>query len=600
MKKRNPFSIAMALPVFSWGKGYSRATLVSDAIAGVIVTMMLIPQALAYALLAGLPPQTGLYASLLPLLAYSLSGSSGPLSVGPFAITSIMTATALTATFPAIPLAAGAVLADADVLASQYLSGAVMLALMSGLFSVAFGVFRLGFLTNFISFPVVTGFISASVLVIASSQLSHLLGVDINTSNLVSVVTSTMQHISQTNLYTLMMALGSYVFLTFMPKLLHLVVFKLTHSTFLADALSKTAPVLAMLLAVLAVITFNLEVRGVAVVGNIPAGLPHLSIPEWQSLTWNREIWESLLRSALLISIIGFVSSLSAAQSFAAGQRQRINPNQEAISLGLSNIAAGVSGGFPVSASLSRSAVSFKAGAKTPATSAFAAIGIAVSCLYLTPYLYYLPVATLAAMIVVALLSLFDVKAIKRTWEFNRKDFSALCITMIFTLTSGVEWGLISGVLLSIGFHLYRSSHPFVAILGRVPGTEHFRNVDRYSVITHPALISFRVDASLYFANARFLEDKVNELVASHPQAKHLVMMCYSVNDVDVSALESLFKINQELKDAGITFHLSEVKGPIMDRLKRSNFLTQMTGNLYMSHYQAWTDLTAQVSESLD
>ena len=257
-------------------------------------------------------------------------------------------------------------------------------------------------------------------------------------------------------------------------------------------------------------------------------------------------------------------------------------------------MSAGLSGAFPVAASLSRSAVSFNAGAKTPATSAFAAVGMAISCLFLTPYLYYLPIVTLASMIFLAVLSLFDFKAMQRTWVFNRKDFSALLLTMLLTLLNGVEWGLVSGVLLSIALHLYRSSHPHVAVLGRVPETEHFRNIERHEVITDPEIISFRIDESLYFANARFLEDRVNELVASNPKANHLILMCSAINDIDASALESLFEINQYLKDADMMFHLSEVKGPVLDRIKRSDFLQQLTGNLYLSHYSAWRDLTSQ------
>lgn len=577
----NNSKTAKRLPFLGWAKDYDRTTFVADSIAAMVITIMLIPQSLAYALLAGLPPQLGLYASLLPLVAYALLGSSGPLSVGPFAITSIMTATALGATFQGAST-------------SDFVAGAVMLAFITGVFLLSFGVFRLGFLTNFISFPVVTGFISASAIVIASSQVGNLLGININTSSFFDVIISTVEHIHETHTETLLLGLCSLIFLYTVPKIIRAVVLKLTPSVFIADSVSKTAPILAMLAAILAVVIFDLEHKNVVLLGDIPQGLPTLALPDWQQLSWDFTTWKSLISSALLISIIGFVSSLSAAQAFATKQRQRINPNQEALSLGVANISAGLSGAFPVAASLSRSAVSFNAGAKTPATSAYTAIGMAVSCLFLTPYLYYLPVVTLAALILLAVLSLFDFKAMQRTWAFNRQDFAALLITMLLTLLQGVEWGLVSGVLLSIGLHLYRSSHPHVAVLGRVPSTEHFRNIDRHDVITDPEIISFRVDASLYFANARFLEDRVNELVASNPKARHLILMCSAINDIDASALESLYDINQYLKSAGMQLHLSEVKGPILDRIKRSDFLEQMTGNLYLSHYLAWKDLIEQ------
>ncbi|OUS41255.1 sodium-independent anion transporter [Oleispira antarctica] len=544
--------------------------------------MMLIPQSLAYAMLAGLPPQAGLYASLLPLVAYALLGSSGPLSVGPFAITSIMTATAL-----------GSLFANNNFSPEQMLVAAAMLALFSGLFLLAFGLFRLGFLTNFISFPVVTGFIAASAIIIASSQLGSILGLEINSDDFFHTLVQAGQQIDQVNTPTLIFSLLLIVFLYFVPKLLRALIFKLSQHTLLADSLSKATPVLAIILSIGAVIFFDLQRYGIQVVGDIPAGLPSFSLPDWQSLNLSNQEWKGLLNSALLISIIGFISSLSAAQTFAAKQRQRINPNQEAIALGVANISASCSGAFPVSASLSRSAVSFNAGAKTPAASALTAISIFLCCLFLTPYLFYLPIVTLAAMILLAVISLFDLQAIKRTFAYSLKDFSALMITLILTLTQGLEWGLIAGILVSIVLHLYRSSSPHIALLGRVPNTEHFRNVDRHDVITDDAIISLRIDASLYFANARFLADKINELVAQHPKAKHLILTCSAINDIDASALESLLAVNQYLTEAGMRFHLSEVKGPVLDRLQRSHFIDQLNGNIYLSHHQAWTDLTS-------
>ncbi|MFT6114138.1 MAG: SulP family sulfate permease [Oleispira sp.] len=268
-----------------------------------------------------------------------------------------------------------------------------------------------------------------------------------------------------------------------------------------------------------------------------------------------------------------------------------MNPNQEAIALGIANLSAGCSSAFPVSASLSRSAVSFNAGAKTPAASALTAISIFLFCVFLTPYLYYLPIVTLAAMILLAVISLFDLAAIKRTLAYSLKDFSALIITFTLTLTQGLEWGLIAGIVVSIALHLYRSSSPHVALLGQVPNTEHFRNIERHNVITDETILSVRIDASLYFANARFLADKINQLVAQSPNAKHLILNCSAINDIDASAVESLLAVNLYLKEAKINFHLSEVKGPVMDRLMRSEFINTLTGTIYLSHQQAWSDL---------
>ena len=569
------------LPFLKWAKNYQKSTFLDDSIAALVISMMLIPQSLAYAMLAGLPPQAGLYASLLPLIAYALLGSSGPLSVGPFAITSIMTATAL----------AGSI-ATNNFTPSQSLIAAAMLALFSGLFLLAFGFFRLGFLTNFISFPVVTGFIAASAMIIASSQFGSIFGLTIHSDDFFHTLTQVVQQLDQVNIPTLIFSLLLLLFLFFVPKSLRSLILKFTQHELLADSLSKATPVLAIVISIVAVISFDLQSMGIKVIGDIPSGLPVLSVPDWQSLELSNKDWKGLLNSALLISIIGFISSLSAAQTFAAKQRQRINPNQEAIALGIANLSASASSAFPVSASLSRSAVSFNAGAKTPAASALTAISIFLCCLYLTPYLYYLPIVTLAAMILLAVITLFDLKAIKRTYAYSLKDFSALMITLILTLTQGLEWGLISGILVSIGLHLYRSSSPHSAILGLVPNTEHFRNVERHDVITDDEIISLRIDASLYFANTRFLADKINELVALHPKAKHLVLTCSAINDIDASAIESLLAVNMYLTEAGMSFHLSEVKGPVMDRLQRSSFIEQLNGNIYLSHHQAWLDLT--------
>jgi SulP family sulfate permease len=569
------------LPFLTWSKGYKKSTFFDDSIAALVISMMLIPQSLAYAMLAGLPPQAGLYASLLPLIAYAVLGSSGPLSVGPFAITSIMTATALATLF-----------SQSHYSTEQMLIAASILALLSGCCLLAFGLFRFGFLTNFISFPVVTGFISASTLIIASSQFGSILGLTLNNDNLFQIIEDIIQKFEHIHLITLLLSIALLLFLYGVPKLLRRVIYTLSQHELLADSLSKITPILAMIFSSVLVYAFDLTDYGIQVVGNIPVGLPHFSIPDWQTLDLDRQDWKGLLNSAILISIIGFISSLSAAQTFAAKQRQRINPNQEAIALGIANLSAGCSSAFPVSASLSRSAVSFNAGAKTPAASALTAISIVIFCLFLTPYLYYLPIVTLAAMILLAVISLFDLAAMKRTLAYSLKDFSALIITFSLTLTQGLEWGLIAGIVVSIALHLYRSSSPHFAILGQVPNTEHFRNINRHKVITDESILSVRIDASLYFANARFLVDKINELVAQSPKAKHFILNCSAINDIDASAVESLLAVNLNLKEAGIDFHLSEVKGPVMDRLKRSEFINTLTGNIYLSHQQAWSDLT--------
>jgi SulP family sulfate permease len=571
-------SVKKFFPILTWSKDYRLDFFRDDVIAAIIIAMLLVPQSLAYALLAGLPPQLGLYASILPLLIYAIFGTSSTLSVGPFAISSIMTASALATVFP-----------DGSLV--NYLAGAAVLALFSGAFLLLFGLLRLGLLSNFLSFPVVSGFVSASAVVIIVSQVGHLLGVHSSGGSLSALVNSLFSQLDHINLYTMLVGFTSYLLLWSMPASLKrlAIVFGLAESW--AALLSKATPIIVIVIAACAVQLFALDKQGVAIVGAIPQGLPAIQIAVWTDLEWDMSTWKSLLTSAILISIIGFVSALSVAQSFAAKRRERIDPNQEAIGLGLANLASGISGAFPLFASLSRSAVSFNAGARTPAAGAFGAIGVAITAVFFTSALYFLPIATLAAMIMLAVTSLIDIDAMKRTWGYSRQDFAAWLLTVVITLAQGVELGLICGVVLAIALHLYNSSNPHIAVLGKVAGTEHFRNVDRHAVELCEEFVSFRVDESLYFANARFLEDKVNALVAEHPCAKHFVLLCSAINKIDSTGLESLGAINQLLIEAGIKFHLSEVKGPVLDRLKQTDFLARLSGNVYLSHYQAWTSL---------
>jgi SulP family sulfate permease len=320
----------------------------------------------------------------------------------------------------------------------------------------------------------------------------------------------------------------------------------------------------------------------VKIVGDVPRGLPPLTLP-----VFSGEVWSQLFGAAVLISIIGFVESVSVAQTLAAKRRQRIVPDQELIGLGASNIAAAISGGYPVTGGFARSVVNFDAGAETPAAGAFTAIGIAFAALFLTPLLYFLPIATLAATIIVAVLSLVDFSILRGTWAYSKADFTAVLATIMLTLGFGVETGVSAGVILSIGLHLYKTSRPHIAEVGLVPGTEHFRNIKRHEVLTSPHVVTIRVDESLYFANARFLEDYIYDRVADCDEIKHIILMCPAVNEIDHSALESLEAINLRLKDVGISLHLSEVKGPVMDRLQKSHFLQALTGQVFLSQFAA-------------
>ncbi len=560
--------IRQYLPILDWGSRYDRGTLTNDLVAAVIVTIMLIPQSLAYAMLAGLPAQVGLYASIAPLVIYALLGTSRTLAVGPVAVASLMTATAIA------PLAAQGT--------PEYLGAAIALAFLSGLMLLAMGALRLGFLANFLSHPVISGFITASGILIAASQLRHILGVSASGHTLPETLAALARSLGDTNPWTLAIGVAALGFLTWTRRWLKPTLARIGLTGRLADVIAKAGPVAAVAAGTWAVWGLGLADRGVAIVGAIPSGLPTPALPPFEAT-----LWMAIAAPALLISIVGYVETISVAQTLAAKRRQRIDPDQELIALGASNVGAAVSGGFPVTGGFARSVVNFDAGAETPAAGAFTAVGIALATLFLTPFLYFLPIAVLAATIILAVLSLIDLGALRETWRYSRADFAAMAATILLTLGVGVEAGLIAGVGLSIFLHLYRTSRPHVAVVGQVPGTEHFRNVLRHEVTTSPQIVSIRVDESLYFPNARFLEDMVNDTIAGDPAIRHLILVCPAVNFIDASALESLEAINARLRDAGVAFHLSEVKGPVMDRLKRSHLLEDLTGKVHLTQYDA-------------
>lgn len=564
--------IASYFPILGWARTYDRLTLTNDAVAAVIVTIMLIPQSLAYALLAGLPAQVGLYASIAPLLAYAVFGTSRTLAVGPVAVVSLMTATA-----------AGSVAAQGS---PEYVAAALVLALLSGLILLVMGLLRLGFLANLLSHPVVSGFITASGILIAVSQLKHILGIRASGETLPEMLATIAENIGQTNLPTVAIGTAALMFLFWVRKGLKPLLLRLGAKPRLADLLTKAGPVFAVAVSILAVVLLRLEDSGVPVVGAIPTGLPPLTVP-----LLDPGLWSALFVPALLISVIGFVESVSVAQTLAAKRRQRIEPDQELVGLGASNVAAAFTGGYPVTGGFARSVVNFDAGAETPAAGAYTAIGIAAAALFLTPLLFFLPVAVLAATIIVAVLSLVNLREPREVWRYSKSDFAAMAGTILVTLVMGVEAGVITGVGVSLALFLWRASRPHAAIVGRVPGTEHFRNILRHEVETAPHVVTLRIDESLTFVNARWLEETVLELVADRPQLQHLILMCSAVNAIDASALESLEAINHRLSDAGVKLHLSEVKGPVMDRLKRSSLLEELTGEVFLSQHDAFKAL---------
>ena len=575
----NLLRLLPSLPILEWGRRYDRDTLVSHLVAAIIVTMMLIPQSLAYALLAGLPPEIGLYASVAPLLLYAVFGTSRVLAVGPVAVVSLMTAAAI---------------GEHAVAGSpQYWAVAITLAFLSGVMLLIMGVLRLGFLANFLSHPVISGFISASGLLIAASQLKTLMGVKAEGHNVIDLAQALISQLPNIHVLTLVVGVLATAFLFWVRKGLKPLLIRVGLNARLADVLAKAGPVAAIAVTALLAWILDWKGQGLRLVGSVPQGLPPLTLP-----LWDLALWQSLAMPALLISVVGFVESVSVGQTLAAKRRQRIEPNQELVALGASNLSAAFTGGFPVTGGFARSVVNFDAGAQTPAAGVYTAVGITLASLFLTPALYFLPQATLSATIIVAVLSLVDLGMLKRTWAYSRTDFLAALATLLMTLVQGVEVGLVVGVAVSLVLFLYRTSRPHIAEVGQVPGTEHFRNVLRHHVATSPRLVSLRVDESLYFANARALEDRINDLVAERPALKHVVLQCSAINDIDASALESLEAIDHRLRDAGLRLHLSEVKGPVMDRLQATEFVARLSGKIYLSHYQAIAQLSPEILTS--
>jgi len=556
------------VPILSWARHYDRTAFGNDMIAAVIVTIMLIPQSLAYALLAGLPPEAGLYASIVPILLYTVFGTSRALAVGPVAVVSLMTAAAL-----------GNIVEQGT---AGYAVAALSLAGLSGAMLLGLGLLRLGFLANFLSHPVISGFITASGLIIAASQLRHIFGIPAEGHNLLELVRSLVLHLPEFNLPTLIIGVSATAFLFWVRKGLKPALRRIGVGARMADVATKAGPVAAVIATTLAVWLLNLDDAGVQIVGSVPQSLPPFTMPSFAP-----DLLKQLLLPAALISVIGFVESISVAQTLAAKKRQRVDPDQELIGLGMANLGAAFTGGFPVTGGFSRSVVNFDAGAQTPAAGAFTALGLAVAALALTPLIYFLPKATLAATIIVAVLSLVDFSILRRAWTYSRSDFAAVLITILVTLAAGVEAGVSAGVILSVLVHLYVSSRPHIAEVGLVPGTEHFRNIHRHKVQTDPRILTLRLDESLYFANARFLEDVILSRLAHDSMIEHVILQCCAINEIDLSALETLEAINETLAEQGVKLHMSEVKGPVMDRLEHGLFLDHLSGKVFLTQYEA-------------
>ena len=553
-----------------WALAYRRNWLAGDLTAGLIVTVMLIPQSLAYALLAGLPAQVGLYASILPLIAYALLGSSMTLSVGPVAVASLMTVSALQ------PLAIAG--------SPEYLGLAIALALISGLMLMALGLLRMGFLAHLLSHPVISGFISGSAVLIALGQFKHVFGLSFQGSDLTDILIGLFSNLPDLNPATTTIGVSVLALLWAARRLLPAWLVRLGLSNGSADLAAKLFPMLAVIASTALVgLTDLASTAGVKVVGFVPQGLPAVSLPSGIPAGIG-QLW----LPALLISLVGFVESVSVGQTLAQKRRQRIDPNRELLGLGAANLASGLSGGYPVTGGFARSVVNFSAGANTPLAGVVAACLMALVIAAMTGLFYHLPLAVLSATIIVAVSGLIDLQSFKRVWSYDRGDALCLMATFAGVLLAGVEQGILLGISFSLAVLVWRHSHPHIAVIGRVGTTEHFRNVERHTVQTRAGLIGLRVDESLFFANVSGIERVIEREIARQPELSRFLLIMSAVNRIDSTALDMLTDLDRSLAERGVVLMLAEVKGPVMDRLRGTEFGERIRDRVFMSTHDAF------------
>ncbi|MCB9639174.1 MAG: solute carrier family 26 protein [Myxococcales bacterium] len=540
-------AITRWVPALGWLRDYKRENLRGDMVAGLTVAIMLIPQGMAYAMLAGLPPYVGLYASVLPPFLYALFGSSRQLAFGPVAMDSLLVATGV----GAMALAGS----------KDYIVLALTLGVLVGVLQIAMGLMRLGFLVNFLSRPVISGFTSAAALIIGLSQLKHLVGMDLKRSNQIHVIVADVfQKIGTLHLLTLIIGLSSVALLVAFKKFLP----------------KWPGALFAVLLGTLAVWLFGLHHQKVQIVGTVPAGLPGLTLPRYDWATIQK-----LIPIALTISLVAFLEAISVARAIATRRRYAIDANQELIAMGMANLGGGLTGGYPGTGGFSRSAVNDQAGAETGLASMITSVLIALTLMFFTPLFYFLPKAVLASIVMVAVFGLIDLKEPVRLWKVKRADALLLLLTFVVTLTVGIQQGIFVGVGVSLLLFIGRSTRPHTAVLGRLKGTDIYRNIERFpEVETWPGVVIFRLDASFYFANVAFFKETVHELLLKGEQdgkpVKAVIVDASGINFVDSSAEEALQEVARELKEAGVAFYLSGVKGPVRDVLRRSGFCAML------------------------
>ncbi|MDP1664481.1 MAG: sulfate permease [Methylobacter sp.] len=554
--KSNNSRLIQLFPIVGWLKSYTRQEFNSDLFAGTITAILLVPQGIAYAILAGLPPQLGLYASILPPVLYALFGTSRTLSVGPVSIAAIMIASALSTP-------------EVSVLGNP-IQSALILSAESGIIMLLMALLRMGGLVNFISHPVLTGFTSGAALLIIGSQLPQLLGLKTPSCGVDVICYS--HYFSGAVPVTLLIGLVAIALLVFFGKPLVFMLKNTSMQPYLITAISKCGPLLTIMLATLAVSYLDLTgQQNVAVVGKVPSGFPALNI-DFSPI----EKWYTLLPYSGFIALIAYVESVAIAKVTANFRNEKIFPNQELIALGVANLAAAISGGMPVAGGFSRTMVNFSAGARTQMAMLIAAAMLALAVIFFSPLFENIPKAALAAIILVAIIPLVKLSDITHTWRYDRGDGIAETATLLGVLVYGIEEGITLGIILTLISHLRKTSQPHIAVVGRIPGTEHYRNIKRHSVETWPHLLLLRVDESITFANINYIEEFINAELRRQPDLKHIVLIFTSISDIDTTALEVLESLNHTLQSSKMTLHISEAKGPVLDKLEKTDFLRQL------------------------
>ncbi len=531
-------------PIINQLKQYQTKNLSNDIMAGITVGIMLVPQGMAYAMLAGLPPIYGLYASTIPLLIYAILGTSRQLAVGPVAMVSLLVASGV-----------GGI---ATMGSEEYIALAILLALLVGVIQFALGILRMGFLVNFLSHPVIAGFTSAAALIIGFSQLKHLLGLDIPRGKVHETILVVGQHISEVNLPTLIIGLAAILLILGARKINRKI----------------PSPLLVVLLGIGSVLLFGLEEMGVKIIKEVPSGFPAFQLP---NLSTSAII--QLLPIAITIALVSYMESYAVAKAIQARHKDyQIDPNQELIALGAANIGGSFFNAFPVTGGFSRTAVNDQAGAKSGIAAIISAFLVFITILFLTQYFYYLPKAILAAIIMVAVFGLIDIKEAKHLWKTDKLDFIAFMITAIATLIIGIEPGIAFGVAFSIILVLYRLAYPHIAIMGRVPNTSTYRNIHRFdNLITDPNCLILRFDAQLFFGNSELFKNQILDQVKGNKAIKTVIMEAGGIHNIDSSAVHMLNDLHDELaEEYGIKLLFSEVKGPLRDKFFRNGLFTRM------------------------